>query len=181
MKGKKERNKLNPCSAVFTLECASVLSVLFSFQSFTSVFFQASSANSAFITQTTKLAFLATAIKAAKTLRKSLWLPWFLSIFFWLFLRIVFPPMGQGGGEREKCRPLAHTGQIPFIHLALFLIYAKCLYIFKSGSFISSIWFVDLSHDVVYNCHLHMRSCKTTANMTSLCYVKGHTGGNPRP
>ena len=36
MKGKKERN--NPCCGVFTLECTSVLSVLFSFQSFTSVF-----------------------------------------------------------------------------------------------------------------------------------------------
>ena len=144
--------------------------------------FPASSNNSTFITQTKKLAFLATAIKAAKTLQTSLWLPWFLSIFSWLFLGIVFPPMRQGGREREMSAPSPYWTD-PFHPSSSVpnLCYNQCLYIFKSGSFISSIWFVDLSHDVVYNCHLHMRSCKTTANMASLCYVKVHTGGNPRP
>ena len=173
---------------MFTLECASVLSVLFSFQSFTSVFFQASSANSAFITQTTKLAFLATAIKAAKTLRKSLWLPWFRSIFCWLFLRIVFPPMGQGWGEREKCRSLAHIGQIPFIHLALFLIYAKINVHTFSKVFLLfppyglSIWVVIWCTISICTCALAKQlPARPRANMASLCYVKVHTGGNPRP
>ena len=114
--------------------------------------FPASSNNSTFITQTKKLAFLATAIKAAKTLQTSLWLPWFLSIFSWLFLRIVFPPMRQGGGEREKCLPLAHTGQISFIHLALFLIYAKInVYTFSKVVLLFPPYGLSIAHALLQN------------------------------
>ena len=49
----------------------------------------------------------------------------------------------QAGREGEKCRPLDHTWQIPFIHPARLMIGSNS-YIYNSSLVISSMWYVQV-------------------------------------
>ena len=92
------------------------------------------------------------------------------SLILWAKFQIPVGP--RSGREGEKCRPLDHIRQIPYVHPALFLsytgiifcIYAKDFHRFHPyGNHIASWYNVD--------CHLRMRSCSITYSGASLLGV----------
>ena len=80
------------------------------------------------------------------------------SLFVGAGLQITVAPSGREG---EKCHPLDHMWQIPFIHPAQ-SPYNQFLYILKSVLVNSSIWYVQACLGVTRNQQLGVRYCGNT-------------------
>ena len=69
--------------------------------------------------------------------------------------RYLFP-----GSEGEKCWPLDHRWQIPFIHSAQFTIRNQFLYIYNTVLVISTIWYLQVCLGTEQICQLRMHLCR---------------------
>ena len=87
------------------------------------------------------------------------------------------------GREGEKCRPLDHSRQIPFIHSAR-LIFGSNSYIYKSILVIFSMWYVQVSCSGAYltiahvllQKHSYLGSRAVISLVFSIWHALVHTG-----